>query len=58
MESLAEARAFARDCSFWVSPEVMTFNLPIPLAGGVTAGKKRLRISGKKLLIEFLASSL
>lgn len=53
MESLAEARSFARDCSFWVSPEVMTFDLPTPLAGGVTAGKKRLRIAGEKLLIEF-----
>ena len=53
VESIAEARSFARDCSFWVAPEVLRFDLPAPLAGGVTAGRKRLRLDSGRLLIEF-----
>jgi len=53
IDALAEARDFASRHGFWVSPEIHRFDLPAPIAGGVTGKRRRLRLDQDKLLIEF-----
>lgn len=53
LESLDEARDFATRHDFTIGPDVLRFTLPAPLAGGVTAGRKRLRLEQRKILLEF-----
>ena len=53
IQAVTEAREFATQHNFWISPEILRFDLPEPIAGGVTGKRRRLRIAGEKLLIEF-----